>query len=201
MLWLLSMPAFRSPLGIKHEVADADLYNWSKLEKLAPSNVRVLAGHHRGNLTASAKAHEKGWTRDEDTLWLKNDQSGEYLHTVGATYGRNAGKHFSKYLALATRRPHISLSAEQWKGLLKDDMDIVDGWHKVPAPPNANELEIAQQDAGDARAQEGVHAARAREACGSCPGAVRPLGPPLSQHVRSAPRLDLPQIAAMQKTA
>ena len=45
-----------------------------------------------------------------------------------ATYGHDAGNHFSKYLA--TPRPHISLSAEQWKGLLNDDIDIVDGWHK-----------------------------------------------------------------------
>ena len=57
--------------------------------------------NHDGNLSAGEpKSHEKGWTLAESTVWLQNEQSGEYLHTVGATFGRDAGKHFRQYLAI-----------------------------------------------------------------------------------------------------
>ena len=109
MLWLLSMLVFRSPIGVKHEVGLADLSKWSRSKHLKPGNVNVLAKLHDGNLSAGeAKAHEKGWTLDEYTVWLQNEQNGEYLHTVGATFGRDAGKHFHQYLA--KRRPDIALT-------------------------------------------------------------------------------------------
>ena len=118
MLALFLMPVFRSPEdGAKHEVGPADLYSWSVSKGLNASNVNVLAKLHDGNLSAGeAKAHEKGWTLDEATVWLQNEQTGEYLHTVGATFKRDAGKHFHAYLA--KQRPDIAFSAMEWKDLL-----------------------------------------------------------------------------------
>ena len=84
---------------------------------LNASNVNVLAKLHDGNLSAGeAKAHEKGWTLDEATVWLQNEQTGEYLHTVGATFKRDAGEHF--HTCLAKRRPDIKFSALEWKACL-----------------------------------------------------------------------------------
>ena len=83
MLLLFLMPIFRSPVdGSKHEVGPADLYKWSVSQNLNGSNVNVLAGLHDGNLSAGEpKSHEKGWTLAESTVWLQNEQSGEYIST------------------------------------------------------------------------------------------------------------------------
>ena len=144
LLALFLMPVFRSPEdGAKHEVGPADLYSWSVSKGLNASNVNVLAKLHDGNLSAGeAKAHEKGWTLDEATVWLQNEQTGEYLHTVGATFKRDAGKHFHAYLA--KQRPDIAFSAMEWKDLLLGNIADLGGWHKVAAPVNADELELAQ---------------------------------------------------------
>ena len=73
------MPAFRSPLGINKEVADADLCNWSKLQKLAPSNVRGCWCVGYGSPGTGGGVNTSGFTQKRQARGV------EVWHTSGFT--------------------------------------------------------------------------------------------------------------------
>ena len=142
LLVVMSTLLLRSPNGIKHEIEPKDYYGWCSSRSYNYSNFLQLAGRGAWNTSVNAAAHVKGWTRDEDMLVLKNNMNGELLLTVGATYGRDAGKHFQRYLSMW--RPDINFSSEQWKNLFKGKVGDLQGWSKVPKPANIQAVEVKQ---------------------------------------------------------
>ena len=141
MLLALGMVyALSSPMGQPFDVPEAEqlLANWSTRKNLRTYNVRVLVGQKTGSKKRNAKAHEKGWSRREDMIWLRHDTTGDYMHSVGATYGRDAGLHFHAYLA--SNQSCVTSSPEEWKSVFLGEVADVSGWRLADPPANASQL-------------------------------------------------------------
>lgn len=90
--WLCDL---QGPDGQCHRVHDVQhLTALCRAHGLLLNNMRVLVGIDRGNLKqAHKKAHEAGWVFRDSVRYLTRGTT-EIVPTVGATFGRDAGKHF-----------------------------------------------------------------------------------------------------------
>ena len=144
----MSTRCYRPGISAMNVTSSRLLCSWQsiacKARGFSNSNFKQLAGGATwGTATVDAAAHVKNWTRDEDLIFLENKETGEFLHTVGATYGRDAGKHFQKYLA--QWRPDIDFSSKQWKGLFQGTLPQLHSWFKVPRSAAPHDLELKQR--------------------------------------------------------
>lgn len=122
----------QSPLGILYCVKDAaELRTLASHHRIKWANLRVLVGMDKGNLNVGhRKAHENNWVLSTSIRYLARRGFNVVVPTVGATFGRDAGRLF--FATVVSQRLDMPFTLADLRQLLAGKVaEIPGGWYML----------------------------------------------------------------------